>query len=86
MTIEPTCFTVPQESFAGIIQPNSVLDVHEARPIGLPFTLFLNVAINLSMVGLAPVVEIPLRLMSFRGPAIMTVMIQLGIVMAIYRD
>jgi rod shape determining protein RodA len=55
--------------------------------IGLSFTLFLYVAINLSMVmGLAPVVGIPLPLMSYGGSAMMTVMILLGILMALHRD
>ncbi|MCW1431658.1 rod shape-determining protein RodA [Novosphingobium sp. JCM 18896] len=55
--------------------------------IGLSFTLFLYVAINLSMVmGLAPVVGIPLPLMSYGGSAMMTVMILLGILMAIHRE
>lgn len=54
---------------------------------GLAFTLFLYVAINISMVmGLAPVVGIPLPLMSYGGSAMMTVMILLGILMSIHRD
>lgn len=55
--------------------------------IGMTFTLFLYVGINLSMVmGLAPVVGIPLPLMSYGGSAMMTVLILLGILMAIYRE
>ena len=55
--------------------------------IGMAFTLFLYVGINLSMVmGLAPVVGIPLPLMSYGGSAMMTVLILLGILMSIYRD
>ena len=54
---------------------------------GLAFTIFLYVAINLAMVmGLAPVVGIPLPLMSYGGSAMMTVLILLGILMAIHRE
>lgn len=55
--------------------------------MGMTFTLFLYVGINLSMVmGLAPVVGIPLPLMSYGGSAMMTVLILLGILMSIHRD
>jgi rod shape determining protein RodA len=51
---------------------------------GLATTIFFYVAINLSMVmGLAPVVGIPLPLVSFGGSAQMTVLISLGILMGI---
>jgi rod shape determining protein RodA len=54
---------------------------------GLAFTIFLYVAINLAMVmGLAPVVGIPLPLMSYGGSAMMTIMILLGILMSIHRE
>ncbi|QHD69667.1 rod shape-determining protein RodA [Sphingobium yanoikuyae] len=54
---------------------------------GLSFTIFLYVSINLAMVmGLAPVVGIPLPLMSYGGSAMMTVLILLGILMAIDRE
>ncbi|HWL48160.1 MAG TPA: rod shape-determining protein RodA [Sphingomonadaceae bacterium] len=54
---------------------------------GLATTIFLYVAINLMMVmGLAPVVGIPLPLVSFGGSAMMTVMLCLGLLMAIDRD
>lgn len=54
---------------------------------GLAFTLFLYVGINLAMVmGLAPVVGIPLALMSYGGSAMMTVLILLGMLMSFYRD
>lgn len=54
---------------------------------GLAFTIFLYVAINLAMVmGLAPVVGIPLPLMSYGGSAMMTVMMLLGILMSIHRE
>ena len=54
---------------------------------GLASTIFFYVAINLSMVmGLAPVVGIPLPLVSFGGSAQMTVLISLGILMGIDRS
>jgi rod shape determining protein RodA len=54
---------------------------------GLVTTIFFYFAINLMMVmGLAPVVGIPLPLVSFGGTAMMTVMICLGILMSIERD
>jgi rod shape determining protein RodA len=54
---------------------------------GLSTTIFFYVAINLSMVmGLAPVVGIPLPLVSFGGSAMMTVLICLGMLMAIDRS
>ena len=54
---------------------------------GLSTTIFFYVAINLMMVmGLAPVVGIPLPLVSFGGSAIMTVMLCLGILMALERQ
>jgi len=54
---------------------------------GLAFTLFLYVGINLAMVmGLAPVVGIPLALMSYGGSAMMTVLILLGMLMSFHRD
>jgi rod shape determining protein RodA len=54
---------------------------------GLTTTIFFYFAINLMMVmGLAPVVGIPLPLFSYGGSAIMTVMICLGMLMAIERQ
>lgn len=54
---------------------------------GLATTIFLYFAINLMMVmGLAPVVGIPLPLVSFGGSAMVTVMISLGLLMAIARS
>jgi rod shape determining protein RodA len=54
---------------------------------GLAFTLFLYVSINMAMVmGLAPVVGIPLPLLSYGGSAMMTVLILLGILMSIHRE
>ncbi len=53
---------------------------------GLSATLFFYVSINLLMVmGFAPVVGIPLPMVSFGGSAQMTTMICLGILMAIDR-
>ena len=53
---------------------------------GLSTTVFLYAGINMAMVmGLAPVVGIPLPMISFGGSAQMTIMICLGILMAIDR-
>ena len=54
---------------------------------GLTMTSFFYFAINLLMVmGLAPVVGIPLPLFSYGGSAMLTVMICLGMLMSIDRD
>ena len=54
---------------------------------GLSTTIFFYVAINLAMVmGLAPVVGIPLPLVSFGSSAQMTVLLCLGILMSIDRE
>ncbi len=54
---------------------------------GLSMTIFFYVAINLAMVmGLAPVVGIPLPLFSNGGSAQMTVLLSLGILMSIDRQ
>ena len=54
---------------------------------GLATTIFFYVAINLMMVmGLAPVVGIPLPLVSYGGSAQMTVLLSLGILMSIDRS
>jgi rod shape determining protein RodA len=54
---------------------------------GLSTTIFFYVAVNLMMVmGLAPVVGIPLPLVSYGGSAVMTVLLILGILMALDRD
>lgn len=54
---------------------------------GLTTTIFFYVAINLMMVmGLAPVVGIPLPFMSYGGSSMLTVMLCIGIVMAVDRD
>jgi rod shape determining protein RodA len=53
---------------------------------GLTLTIFFYIAINLMMVmGLAPVVGIPLPLVSYGGSAMLTVMICLGVLMSIDR-
>jgi rod shape determining protein RodA len=53
---------------------------------GLSATIFFYVSINLMMVmGLAPVVGVPLPLVSFGGSAVMTVMLCLGLLMAVER-
>ncbi len=54
---------------------------------GLATTLFFYVSINMAMVlGMAPVVGVPLPLISFGGSAQMTVMLCLGILMSIDRQ
>jgi rod shape determining protein RodA len=54
---------------------------------GLSMTIFFYVAVNLMMVmGLAPVVGIPLPFISYGGSAMMTVMLCLGVLMAIDRQ
>src|SRR3569623_2600204 len=53
---------------------------------GLTFSIFFYVAINLLMVmGMAPVVGIPLPLVSYGGSAMLTVMLCLGVLMSIAR-
>ncbi|WP_294045283.1 rod shape-determining protein RodA [Sphingomonas sp.] len=54
---------------------------------GLAATLFFYVSINMAMVmGLAPVVGVPLPLISYGGSSQMTVMLCLGILMSIDRQ
>jgi len=54
---------------------------------GLATTMFFYVAINMAMVmGLAPVVGVPLPLISFGGSAQMTILIAFGILMSIDRQ
>ena len=54
---------------------------------GLSGTIFFYASINLLMVmGLAPVVGVPLPLVSFGGSAVMTVMICIGILMSLERQ
>jgi rod shape determining protein RodA len=52
--------------------------------MGLTMTVFFYLAINMSMVmGLAPVVGIPLPLISFGGSAMMTVLLALGLLFSV---
>ena len=54
---------------------------------GMTATIFFYASINLLMVmGLAPVVGIPLPLVSHGGSAMMTVMICVGMLMSIDRN
>lgn len=54
---------------------------------GLTMTIFFYIAINLMMVmGLAPVVGIPLPLFSHGGSSMLTIMICIGIILAIDRE
>ena len=54
---------------------------------GLTTTIFFYVTVNLMMVmGLAPVVGVPLPLVSYGGSAVMTVMICIGLLMGIERQ
>ncbi len=53
---------------------------------GLSATIFFYVSINVMMVmGLAPVVGVPLPLVSYGGSAVMTVMLCIGMLMALER-
>lgn len=54
---------------------------------GLTTTIFFYVTVNLMMVmGLAPVVGVPLPLVSYGGSAVMTVMICIGLLMSFERQ
>ena len=54
---------------------------------GLTAAIFFYVSINLMMVmGLAPVVGVPLPLVSYGGSAVMTVMLCIGLLMAFERQ
>ena len=54
---------------------------------GLTACIFFYASINLMMVmGLAPVVGVPLPLISYGGSAVMTVMLCLGLLMALERQ
>ncbi len=53
--------------------------------IGLTFNLFLYVFINIAMImGLVPVVGVPLPLISYGGTVMLTVMVGLGLVMSVW--
>lgn len=54
---------------------------------GLTMTIFFYVCVNLMMVmGLAPVVGIPLPFMSYGGSSMMTIMLCIGMIMSIDRE
>src|SRR5690242_2635091 len=80
-------------AFAGVIRWGMRVSVNgrtrfaQLAAAGLSATIFFYVAINLMMVmGLAPVVGVPLPLVSFGGSAVMTVMLCLGLLMALERQ
>ena len=59
---------------------------NQLTAFGMSFTLFLYVGINMMMVmGMAPVVGIPLPLFSYGGSAMMTVLIAFGVLLSIHR-
>ena len=79
-------------SFAAVIRwgmkvsANARTRFGQLAAAGLSATIFFYVSINLMMVmGLAPVVGVPLPLVSFGGSAVMTVMLCLGLLMALER-
>ena len=80
-------------AFAAVIRWGTRVSVNarsrfaQLAAAGLTATIFFYVSINLMMVmGLAPVVGIPLPLGSFGGSAVMTVMLCLGLLMALERQ
>ena len=69
------------------VSQNSPTRFGQLTAAGLSGTIFFYVSINLMMVmGLAPVVGVPLPLVSFGGSAVMTVMICIGILMSLERQ
>lgn len=51
---------------------------------GLAFTLFLFVFINIAMVmGLLPVVGVPLPMISYGGSAMLTMMVSFGLILSV---
>jgi rod shape determining protein RodA len=69
------------------VSANSRTRFGQLAAAGLSATIFFYVSINLMMVmGLAPVVGVPLPLVSFGGSAVMTVMLCLGLLMALERQ
>jgi rod shape determining protein RodA len=69
------------------VSANSRTRFGQLAAAGLSATIFFYVSINLMMVmGLAPVVGVPLPLVSFGGSAVMTVMLSLGLLMALERQ
>jgi rod shape determining protein RodA len=80
-------------AFGAVIRWGMTVSLHaqsrfaQLAAAGLSATIFFYVSINLMMVmGLAPVVGIPLPLVSFGGSAVMTVMLCLGLLMALERQ
>ncbi|MGZ2411130.1 rod shape determining protein RodA [Sphingomonas sp. F9_3S_D5_B_2] len=69
------------------VSANSRTRFGQLAAAGLSATIFFYVSINLMMVmGLAPVVGVPLPLVSFGGSAVMTVMLCLGLLMSLERQ
>jgi rod shape determining protein RodA len=69
------------------VSANAKTRFSQLAAAGLSAAIFFYVAINLMMVmGLAPVVGVPLPLVSFGGSAVMTVMLCLGLLMALERQ
>jgi rod shape determining protein RodA len=69
------------------VSTNSRTRFAQLTAAGLSATIFFYVAINLMMVmGLAPVVGVPLPLVSYGGSAVMTVMLCIGLLMALERQ
>jgi len=69
------------------VAANSKTRFGQLTAAGLTVTIFFYVTINLMMVmGLAPVVGVPLPLVSFGGSAVMTVMLCLGVLMSLERQ
>jgi rod shape determining protein RodA len=69
------------------VSVNAMTRFAQLTAAGLSATIFFYVAINLMMVmGLAPVVGVPLPLVSYGGSAVMTVMLCIGLLMALERQ
>src|SRR3546814_20779429 len=52
---------------------------------GVPIMMFFYVFINVAMVsGLVPVVGVPLPLVSYGGPAMLTLLVGLGLLIRVY--
>ncbi len=69
------------------VSTNSASRFGKLVAAGLTCTIFFYIAVNLMMVmGLAPVVGIPLPFLSHGGSSMMTIMICVGIIMAIERQ
>ena len=69
------------------VSRNAATRYGQLAAAGLSMTIFFYFSVNLMMVmGLAPVVGIPLPLVSFGGSAVMTVMLCLGMLMSLERQ